>query len=83
MINVSDRQKKQELLSRLDGKVYSFFNKKSKNYRDDDVKDIIRGLMKIQEGVSVDFTGWVWDSPLFRSSRLIQSWHSMSMDLSI
>jgi hypothetical protein len=82
MINVS-RQEKQELLSRLDKAVYSFFNKRSKNYRDDDMKDIIRGLMKIQEGVSVDFNGWVLDSPLFRSSRLVQAWHSMSMDLSI
>jgi hypothetical protein len=82
MINVSDRQKKQELLSRLDRKAYSLLKKKSNSYRDNDIKAVIRGLIKIQEGCSKG-NEWVLDSNIFNNSRLISGWHYMSMDLSI
>jgi hypothetical protein len=66
-----NRQKKQLLLARLDKIAYRFLKKKE-----------IRALIQIHEGVGKE-NGWVFETPLYRNSRLIQAWHRMSMDLSI
>jgi len=76
-----NRQKKQLLLARLDRIVHAAC-KNEKHYYQEVRNNVIRGLIRIQDG-SRRGNDWVLEEPVYKNSRLIQAWHRMSMDLSI
>jgi len=74
---IMTRQKKQELLIRLD-KAVNLAVKKDPN-----VKLVVRYLSRYIDGVNIQHNNWVFEHCLFIQSRLIKKWFEMSMDLSI
>lgn len=47
------------------------------------LRQAIRALRYLQDGVDTQEHRWVLQDPLFLRSRLLRVWHSMAMDLSI
>lgn len=80
-----NRQKKQLLLERLDRIVHLLLHEKVESYDQVRRNEVIRLLIAIQEGCCHDENdkAYASDNRYYNRSRLIRTWHRMSMDLSI
>ena len=74
-----DIQRRGRKLSKLE----QFTNRIIHKPCDPQIRQAIRALRYIQDGVNVQEHRWVLESTLFHNSRLLRVWHSMAMDLSI
>jgi hypothetical protein len=73
---------RRELLVRLDKRVYSILDKETKTWHGKDLKQVIRGLIRIIDGHGKG-NDWVVDTVIFNKSRLLKTWFYSSMDLSL
>jgi hypothetical protein len=73
---------RRELLMVLEGKIHSILEKETKTLHEKDVKQVIRGLIRIIAGHGKG-NDWVVDTVIFNKSRLIRTWYYLSMDLSL
>ena len=76
-----NRQRKQLLLSRLESVVCRYMETDTKSCEDQDRKELIKNLRQSHDGKPFWYD--IYDNRLYRKSRLIQTWDTMTMDLSI
>ncbi len=73
---------RRELLMVLEGKIHSILEKETKSWNEKDIKQVIRGLIRIIDGHGKG-NDWVVDTVIFNKSRLLKTWFYYSMDLSL
>lgn len=77
---VRNLEKERNLLSVLEGKISDLLTNEKVSW---EIKQIIAGCRKIQDGSNIDYNNWVLDTWQFNKYRLIHTWHYMCMDLSL